>query len=120
MASSTSSSKPAPAPKAVRTTDGIIQGLIDGAVAQMDAGEHVDGSAIRQEIIAHQELARLRARKAERQAAGDLEAVNDLNAHISHWARRVSVDVDEQVAADPQRNATSLVDFTESATPAQG
>ena len=114
-----SSSKAAPA-KTPRTTDSIIQDLIDGAVAQMAAGEHVDGTAIRQEIIAHQELARRRARKAERQAAGDLEAVNDLNAHISHWARRVSVDVDPECAADPQRNATSLVDFSESATLAQG
>lgn len=106
----------------MRRTDAIIQDLQARLDGQLAAGEPVDVRAVQQEITAHQELARLRERRAERVAAKDWLAVNAVDALIQHWLRFVSEDVDERVAADPRKNQTTLVDPVPPATgtPAEG
>lgn len=96
--------------KPLRRTDAIIQDLRDRRDAQIEAGEPVDARAVEQEIIAHQELARLREQRAERAEAKDWLAVNDIDAKIQHWIRFVTEDVDEKVADDPKKNEITLVD----------
>jgi hypothetical protein len=93
----------------VRTTDSIIEELRKNRDERLAGGEQVDVSAVEQEIIAHQELARLRERRAAALKAKDWVLANDLGAQIQHWLRFVSEDVDEKVADDPKKNATSLV-----------
>lgn len=96
--------------KQLRRTDAIIQDLRDHRDEQLAAGVPVDVRAVEQEIIAHQELARLREKRAERVAEQDWLAVNDLDTQIQHWLRFVSEDVDETVAENPKKNETQLVD----------
>jgi hypothetical protein len=93
----------------VPTTDSIIEGLRKDRDDRLASGEQVDVAAVEQEIIAHQELARLRDRKAAAEKAKDLQLANDLSAQIQHWLRFVTVDVDEKVADDPRKNATKQV-----------
>ncbi|GAB1642532.1 hypothetical protein [Krasilnikovia sp. MM14-A1259] len=100
-------SKPQPA---ARTTDDIIRDLIAGRDAQLAAGEPVDVHAVEQRLIAHQQMARLRTERARRVVAKDWARVADLDAQIGFWRRMVAEDVDEQVAADPALDATTLVD----------
>ena len=92
----------------VRSTEDIIWALTKGRDERLAAGEQVDVAAVQQEIIAHQQLARLREDRAARATAKDWLRVKDIDAQIRHWLRFVAEDVDEQAAA-PGRNATKLV-----------
>lgn len=94
----------------MRTTDDIIQSLIDQRAKQLADGVPVDVRAVEQEIIAHKQLARLREQRADAVKAKDFLRVNDIDAQIQHWVRFVSEDVDEKVAADPKKDATKLVE----------
>lgn len=96
--------------KPMRRTDAIIKDLQERISQGIESGAPVDVRAINQEIVAHQELARLRAKRAERVEEKDWLAVNDLDAQIQHWIRFVSEDVDPKVAEDPRKNETTLVE----------
>jgi hypothetical protein len=93
----------------VRTTDSIIEDLVQGCAERLAASEHVDVGAVQQQIIAHQELARLRERRAAALKMQEHQLAGDLDAQIQHWLRFVTEDVDERVAGDPKKNTTKLV-----------
>jgi hypothetical protein len=94
----------------VRTTDDLINALTKSRDDRLAAGELVDVRAVQQEITAHQELARLRERRAAAVKAKDFQVANDLAAQIEHWLRFVTEDVDDRAAEDPKKNTTKLVD----------
>lgn len=94
----------------MRTTDDLINALVKSRDDRLAAGEHVDVRAVEQEIIAHQELARLRERRAAAIRAKEHQLANELVAQIHHWLRFVTEDVDERVADKPEKDSTKLVD----------
>lgn len=93
----------------MRTTDSIIEDLRKSRDERLAAGEAVDVRAVEQEIIAHQELARLRERRAAAQKAKEYVLAGELDAQIHHWLRFVSEDVDEKVVGDPKKDSVKLV-----------
>lgn len=94
----------------MRTTDSIIQELLDRRDGQLAAGVPVDVRAYEQEITAHKQLARLRHDRGAAVKTKDYLRVNDIDAQIQHWLRFVSVDVDNPVAEDPKKDSQKLVD----------
>ena len=104
----------------MRTTDSIITDLQKSRDERLAAGEPVDVRAVEQEIIAHQELARLRERRAAAVKAKEHVLVNDLDAQIQHWLRFVSEDVDDKVAGDPKKDSRKLVDPDPAVEPGAG
>lgn len=83
----------------MRTTDAILTDLHQRA----DGGEDV-----RQQIIAHQTLARLRGERADAEKAAETGRVHDLDAQIRYWLTLVDEDVDERVAATPAKDSTKV------------
>lgn len=78
--------KVAPKPDPPRTTESLIAGLRER------------GGDVRQQIIAHETLARIRA---ERAAAQDPARVAQLDVDIRFWLGHVDEDVDQPAAAEP-------------------
>ncbi len=101
----------------MRTTDSIIEGLIKSRDERLAAGETVDVRAVQQEVIAHQELARLRARRAELVKAKEFVTVSEVDAQIQHWLRFITEDVDDKLLDKPEKDSTKLVE-TEPVMPA--
>lgn len=93
----------------MRTTDSIIEDLIKRRDQRLEAGEQVDVSAVEQQIVAHQQLARLRTERAERVKDKNWVRVGELNADIQHWLRFVDEDVDDRVVAQPSKDSQRLV-----------
>lgn len=85
----------------MRTTDDILADLKKRA----EGGEDV-----RQLVIAHETLARLRAERAEAVKAKHDEKLPGLDAQIKHWLTMVDEDVDDRVAGEPSKNSTKLVE----------
>lgn len=84
----------------MRTTDDILADLHKRA----DAGDDV-----RQLVIAHESLARLRAERAEAIKAKHDDKLPGLDSQIRQWLAMVDEDVDTRVAGEPGKNSTKLV-----------
>ncbi|SNY29038.1 hypothetical protein [Paractinoplanes atraurantiacus] len=84
----------------MRTTDDILADLRKRA----EGGEDV-----RQLVIAHESLARLRAERAEAVKAKLDEKLPGLDAQIRHWLGFVDEDVDDRAAGEPGKDSTKLV-----------
>lgn len=88
----------------MRTTDDILADLRKRA----DGGEDV-----RQLVIAHETLARLRAERAEAVKAKHSEKLPGLDQQIRYWLTMVSEDVDDRAAGDPAKDSTKLASADE-------
>jgi hypothetical protein len=84
----------------VRTTDSLIADLQKRA----DAGEDV-----RQQILSHGALARLRADRETAVKAGDQRLVNDIDLQIKYQLSFVEQDVDERIVEQPKKDSTKLL-----------
>lgn len=84
----------------MRTTDDILADLHKRA----DGGEDV-----RQLVIAHETLARMRAERSEAIKADDKARTRDLDTHIRYWLTMVAEDVDDRVAEAPRKDSVQLV-----------
>jgi hypothetical protein len=87
----------------LRTTDDILADLQKRAD---------DGEDVRQQVIATQTLARLRAERADAIKAKDNATVRLLDEKIRYWLTAVVEDVDERVASQPGKDSTKLVEET--------
>lgn len=84
----------------MRTTDDILADL---------KKREADGEDVRQQIIAHETLARLRAERAEAVKAKHDEKLPGLDQQIRYWLTMVSEDVDDRAAGEPNKDSTKLV-----------
>jgi hypothetical protein len=83
----------------MRTTDDIIKDL---------RGREAAGEDLRQEIIAHEQLARLRAELVLH--GDDPQRAATLRTQITSWLRMVSEDVDDRIAERPDKDSVDVVD----------
>lgn len=72
----------------VRTTESLIADL------RKQAEE--TGADVRQQVIAHETLAQLRAERAAAEGRKDTQRVRDLDGQIRQWRGMVDEDVDDQ------------------------
>lgn len=77
----------------MKTTETIIADLQAQRAEHEQAGRLVDARQADQEIIAHDTLARFRARRGQLVAAG--EATVDVDEQIRFWRGHVTEDVDQ-------------------------
>ena len=87
----------------MRTTDSIIEDLRKRSAAT--------GEDVRQQIIAHEQLARLRAELLKHDATSDTGRT--LRAQISMYAAMVDEDVDERIVERPDKDSVAEVDGVE-------
>jgi hypothetical protein len=88
----------------VRTTDDIIRDLQKRA----DNGE-----VLRQQILSHGALARLRTDRAAAVKAGDHDLLRALDSQIRTHRGLVDEDVDERIAEQPKKDSTKLAGTAE-------
>jgi hypothetical protein len=84
----------------MRTTDVILAELHKLAE---------DGEDVRQRVIAHETLSRLRAERGDAVKRKDAGRIRDLDVQIRQWLTMVNTDVDERVVADPAKDSAKLV-----------
>lgn len=82
----------------MNTTESLVAELAGELAEHEAAGQFVAAQARRQQIIAHETLARLRAEQATNPSGG-------LAAQIEFWRSKVEIDIDtapEEEPSDPQ------------------
>jgi hypothetical protein len=80
------------------TTEQILAQLMADREKAVADGRYVDARHIDQEVIAHQQLARLRAQHAAYVDADQTEAAAQITTSIAFWRRQVTPDVDDMPA----------------------
>jgi hypothetical protein len=93
----------------VKTTDSIVDDLHRRIADAAEAGILVEVDNLKQQVIAHQHLARLRVEQADLTQRGETAAAANLNQQIRFWLGYVEDDVDvEQPPAAPAEGVDQL------------